>query len=124
MTLPILLRLLPVGTTIIGPVAVDPGLHTILITLEVGVSMVAGQVIWIHFDLSDDDGTTWTTMSTVDFTGPGRDAVGPRTHVSFSTQFWQLDGARRIRDIGWQARAVITVEVGSVAITDGALVIT
>lgn len=120
--LAITLRTLPVGTHVIGPLAVEAGLTTVSLNLEVGVSMSLGQVVWIQLEVSPDGGNQWTRLAKSDFTGPGLDRLGiPRTNISLRSNFGGTGIERRVAGERWLVRGLLTITGASVAITDGAL---
>lgn len=121
----IVLRSLPVGTTGIGPVVAPPGTHLVSCRLDVGTSMVLGQILWLSLEVSDDGGLTWNVIATADFLGPGLDHLGlPRSTIELHVNFGGTGITPRLAGERCLVRALVTVQVAAVAITGGELAVT
>lgn len=67
-----------------GPITLPAGLSVFTIMLDVGL-FTPGQVMWVRFEGSPDNGTTWFPLCTMDFDGPWTDKQGrARTDVSMT----------------------------------------
>lgn len=124
-TLAVTLRTIPVGTVVIGPLAVPVGAHSVSLRLDVvAAAMALGQILIVSLEASDDGGQRWQLLSEVDFTGPGLDRLSlPRTDVTVRTNFGATGIETRVAGERWLVRALVEAQVAAVAITGGELAV-
>lgn len=133
---PISARTFNAGANQFGPAAIPVGTHKGTLTLDVAAMgtpearTVAGQTLNLVVDYSPDAGATWQNLGAAMMTGPWRDKQGVLHNdvsVSFDFGSYSVDNGPwqpRVSVAGWQVRAQVIVNIGSIDTAGGTLDLT